>query len=31
MARPSFMYRLGIGLAQRALPLAARFDKKLAR
>jgi len=31
MARPSFMYRLGIRLAQRALPLAARFDKKLAR
>ncbi len=31
MARPSFIYRLGIRLAQRALPLAARFDKKLAR
>ena len=31
MARPSFLYRLGLGLAQRALPLAARFDKKLAR
>ncbi len=31
MARPSFIYRLSIGLAQRALPLAARFDKKLAR
>lgn len=31
MARPSFIYRLGIQLAQRALPLAARFDKKLAR
>jgi 3-deoxy-D-manno-octulosonic-acid transferase len=31
MARPSFIYRLGIGLAQGALPLAARFDKKLAR
>jgi 3-deoxy-D-manno-octulosonic-acid transferase len=31
MARPSFIYRLGLGLAQRALPLAARFDKKLAR
>ncbi len=30
-ARPSFIYRLGLGLAQRALPLAARFDKKLAR
>ncbi|HEV2749383.1 MAG TPA: glycosyltransferase N-terminal domain-containing protein, partial [Gemmatimonadales bacterium] len=29
--RPSFIYRLGVGLAQRALPLAARFDKKLAR
>jgi 3-deoxy-D-manno-octulosonic-acid transferase len=31
MARPSFMYRLGIRLAHRALPFAARFDKKLAR
>ncbi|HVH68523.1 MAG TPA: glycosyltransferase N-terminal domain-containing protein [Gemmatimonadales bacterium] len=31
MARPSFIYRLGIRLAQRALPLVARFDKKLAR
>jgi 3-deoxy-D-manno-octulosonic-acid transferase len=31
MARPSFIYRLGMRLAQRALPLAARFDKKLAR
>jgi 3-deoxy-D-manno-octulosonic-acid transferase len=31
MARPSFMYRLGLALAHRALPLAARFDKKLAR
>jgi len=30
-ARPSFIYRLSIGLAQRALPFAARFDKKLAR
>ena len=29
--RPSFIYRLGVGLAHRALPLAARFDKKLAR
>ncbi|HYT04848.1 MAG TPA: glycosyltransferase N-terminal domain-containing protein [Gemmatimonadales bacterium] len=31
MARPSLIYRLGIRLAQRALPLAARFDKKIAR
>ncbi|HVH08296.1 MAG TPA: glycosyltransferase N-terminal domain-containing protein [Gemmatimonadales bacterium] len=31
MARPSFIYRLGMVLAHRALPLAARFDKKLAR
>src|SRR5947199_6702374 len=30
-ARPSFIYRLSIGLAPRALPFAARFDKKLAR
>ena len=30
-ARPSFIYRLSMGLAQRALPFAARFDKKLAR
>src|SRR6059036_2438116 len=29
--RPSFIYRLSMRLAQRALPLAARFDKKLAR
>src|SRR2546430_3392302 len=31
MGRPSFTYRLSIGLAHRALPFAARFDKKLAR
>ena len=31
MARPSFIYRLGLSLARRALPLAARFDKKVAR
>jgi 3-deoxy-D-manno-octulosonic-acid transferase len=31
MARPSFIYRLSIRLAHRALPLAARFDKKVAR
>src|SRR6266700_3619293 len=31
MARPSFIYRLGMSLAQRALPFAARFDKKIAR
>jgi 3-deoxy-D-manno-octulosonic-acid transferase len=31
MTRPSFLYRLGVGLAVRALPLAARFDKKVAR
>src|SRR5256886_16326707 len=30
-ARPSFIYRLSMRLAQRALPFAARFDKKLAR
>ena len=30
-AHPSFIYRLSIQLAQRALPFAARFDKKLAR
>src|SRR5213592_1594438 len=30
-ARPSFIYRLSIRLAQQALPLAARFDKKVAR
>src|SRR2546423_1560539 len=29
--RPSFIYRLSMRLAQRALPLAARFGKKLAR
>src|SRR3989441_1069500 len=29
--RPSFVYRLSMRLAQRALPLAARFDKKVAR
>jgi len=29
--RPSFIYRLSMRLAQRALPLAARFDKKVAR
>jgi 3-deoxy-D-manno-octulosonic-acid transferase len=28
---PSFIYRLGLGLAERAAPLAARFDRKLAR
>jgi len=31
MARPSLMYRLAIRLAGQAAPLAARFDKKLAR
>jgi len=31
MARPSIMYRLSVGLAGKAAPLAARFDKKLAR
>src|SRR5437870_44148 len=31
MGRPSLIYRLSIGLAHRALPFAARFDKKLAR
>lgn len=31
MARPSFIYRLSINLAHRALPFAARFDKKVAR
>src|SRR5918996_2818593 len=31
MGRPSFIYRLGLGLAERAAPLAARFDRKLAR
>jgi 3-deoxy-D-manno-octulosonic-acid transferase len=31
MARPSFFYRLSLHLAQRAAPLAARFDKKIAR
>ncbi|PYP92000.1 MAG: hypothetical protein DMD34_15225 [Gemmatimonadetes bacterium] len=30
-ARPSFIYRLSIRLAQQALPFAARFDKKVAR
>lgn len=29
--RPSFIYRLSIRLAERALPIAARFDKKIAR
>ncbi|HXF96858.1 MAG TPA: glycosyltransferase N-terminal domain-containing protein [Gemmatimonadales bacterium] len=29
--RPSFLYRLGWTLAERAAPLAARFDKKVAR
>src|SRR3989454_936984 len=29
--RPSFIYRLSVQLAERALPLAARFDKKIAR
>jgi 3-deoxy-D-manno-octulosonic-acid transferase len=31
MARPSFIYRLSVSLASRTAPLAARFDKKLAR
>ncbi len=31
MARPSFIYRLTVSLAGKAAPLAARFDKKLAR
>ncbi len=31
MGRPSFIYRLSLSLAERALPLAARFDKKIAR
>jgi 3-deoxy-D-manno-octulosonic-acid transferase len=31
MARPSFMYRLTVSLAGKTAPLAARFDKKLAR
>ena len=31
MGRPSFIYRLGLRLADQAAPLAARFDKKLAR
>lgn len=31
MARPSLIYRLSIRLAERALPLASRFDKKIAR
>jgi 3-deoxy-D-manno-octulosonic-acid transferase len=31
MARPSFIYRLSVGLAGHMAPLAARFDKKLAR
>jgi len=31
MGRPSLWYRLGLRLAERAVPLAARFDKKLAR
>src|SRR5437773_1065415 len=30
-ARPSFIYRLSIRLAQQALPFAARLDKKVAR
>src|SRR2546425_9663781 len=30
-ARPSFIYRLSVRLAERAWPLAARFDKKIAR
>ncbi len=29
--RPSFIYRLSIRLAEQALPIAARFDKKVAR
>src|SRR3989475_7409602 len=31
MARPSLAYRLSVTLAERALPLAARFDKKIKR
>jgi 3-deoxy-D-manno-octulosonic-acid transferase len=31
MPRPSIMYRLSVGLAGKAAPFAARFDKKLAR
>jgi len=31
MKRPPFLYRLSVGLAARTAPLAARFDKKLAR
>src|SRR5713101_1377994 len=31
MRRPSLWYRLGLRLAEQAVPLAARFDKKLAR
>ncbi len=31
MGRPSFIYRLSVSLAEQAVPLAARFDKKLAR
>ena len=31
MARPSFIYRLTVSLAGKAAPLAARFDKKLAK
>jgi len=31
MARPSILYRLSVGLARKAAPFAARFDKKLAR
>lgn len=31
MGRPSFIYRLGLTLAEQAAPLAARFHKKLAR
>jgi 3-deoxy-D-manno-octulosonic-acid transferase len=31
MGRPPFLYRLGLRLAERAVPFAARFDKKLAR
>ncbi len=31
MARPSFIYRLSVRLAERALPFAARFDKKIKR
>ncbi len=31
MARPSLVYRLSVTLAERALPLAARFDKKIKR